>query len=170
VRVKKPRRAHSLSRVSMFRVFDVQENGEFVAAPVAWWLAGDDGGDPLAAGGRPGPAGCAAVAKLLPVLRSTGGVQMAMSIAVMAAGWAGRPSSRLRYREVAHLTLRALYRGRRAGSSVARTARPMAPGGRPGRPGVPGHCAAAPAVRVLPCRGLHRSTPRRAAQSALERH
>ena len=62
VRVKKPRRANSLSWVSMFRVFDVQENGEFVAAPVAWWLAGDDGGDPLAAGGRPGPAGCAAVA------------------------------------------------------------------------------------------------------------
>ena len=54
---------------------------------------------------------------------------MVMSIAVMAvAGWAGRPSSRLRYREVAHLTLRALNRGRRAGSRVARTARPMAPG------------------------------------------
>ena len=53
---------------------------------------------------------------------------MAMSIAVMAAGWAGRPSSRLRYREVAHLTLRALNRGRRAGSSVASTARPIAPG------------------------------------------
>jgi hypothetical protein len=56
-----------------------------------------------------------------------GGVLMAMSIAVMAAGWAGRPSSRLRYREVAHLTLRALYRGRRAGSRVASTARPIAP-------------------------------------------
>jgi hypothetical protein len=50
-----------------------------------------------------------------------------MSIAVMVAGRAGRPSSRLRYREVAHLTLRALHRGRRAGSSVARTARPIVP-------------------------------------------
>ena len=29
---------------------------------------------------------------------------------------------------MAHLTLRALYRGRRAGSRVARTARPMTPG------------------------------------------
>ena len=37
-------------------------------------------------------------------------------------------------------------------------------------PGLPGHCAAAPAVRVLPRRGLHRGTSRRAAQPAMERH
>ena len=41
-------------------------------------------------------------------MAGAGGVQMAMSIAVMVVGWAGRPSSRFRYREVAHLTLRAL--------------------------------------------------------------
>ena len=37
-------------------------------------------------------------------------------------------------------------------------------------PGVPGHRAAAPAVRVLPRRGLHRGTARRAAKPAVEGH
>ena len=108
--------------------FDAEEDGEVVAAPVARRLAGDDGGDPLPAGGRPGGRGMVRSRRVRPGLRSTGGVLMAMSIAVMAAGWAGRPSSRLRYREVAHLTFRALNRRRRAGSSVASTARPITPG------------------------------------------
>ena len=43
---------------------------------------------------------------------------MAMSIAVMAAGWGGRPSSRLRYREVAHLTLRAMQILRHSRSAI----------------------------------------------------
>ena len=37
-------------------------------------------------------------------------------------------------------------------------------------PGVPGHRAATPAVRLLPSRGLHRGTSRRAAQPAVEGH
>ena len=37
-------------------------------------------------------------------------------------------------------------------------------------PGVPGHCAATPAVRVLPRRRLHRGASRRAAQPAVEGH
>src|SRR5207247_6491642 len=78
-------------------------------------------------GGR-GGAGVVRSRRVRPGLRSRGGVLMVMSIAVMVAGWGGRLSSRLRYREVAHLTLRALYRGRRAGSSVASTARPITPG------------------------------------------
>src|SRR5258705_2558613 len=34
--------------------FDTEEDGELVAAPVAWGVAGDDGGDLLPAGGRAG--------------------------------------------------------------------------------------------------------------------
>jgi hypothetical protein len=47
------------------------------------------------------------------------------AMAVTAVAAVGRPSSRLRYREIAHLTLRALYLTRRAGSSMASTARPI---------------------------------------------
>src|SRR5262245_65848096 len=65
-------------------------------------------------GGR-GGRGVVRSRRVRPGLRSRGGVLMAMSIAVMVAGWAGRASSRVRYRAVAHLTLRALNRGRRAG-------------------------------------------------------
>lgn len=83
-------------------------------------------------------------------LRSTGGVQTAMSNAVMLVGWAGRPSSRFRYREVAHLTLRALYRG---GGRAARWP------GRPGRWRWAGRRAvradAAGCGELLP-RGFHR--------------
>src|SRR6266576_5776056 len=64
-------------------------------------------------GGR-GGAGVVRSRRVRPGLRSRGGVLMVMSIAVMVAGWGGRLSSRLRDREVAHLTYRALYRGRRA--------------------------------------------------------
>src|SRR6267142_2811320 len=41
---------------------DAEEDGQVVAAPVARGLAGDDGGDPLLAGGRPGRTGDGAVA------------------------------------------------------------------------------------------------------------
>src|SRR6516225_258313 len=54
---------------------------------------------------------------------------------VLTAGRAGRPSSRAWWREVGHVTLRALERGRRAGSKVPGTARPMAPGGPAGPSG-----------------------------------
>jgi hypothetical protein len=40
--------------------------------------------------------------------RLSGGVRTVMSMAAMAVAACGRPSSRLRWQEVAHLTLRAL--------------------------------------------------------------
>src|SRR5467141_838917 len=40
---------------------DAEEDGQVVAAPVAGGLAGDDGSDPLPAGGRPGRTGDGAV-------------------------------------------------------------------------------------------------------------
>ncbi len=74
--------------------FDVCSSGEFVAAPVAWWLAGDDGGDQLAAG-RPaagrqggGPAVGTALAGGARVVE--GGVQMVTLISVMVVTvWGG---------------------------------------------------------------------------------
>jgi hypothetical protein len=122
-----------------------------VAAPVArGWLVMMAVIRSCRVGGR-GGRGVVRSRRVRPGLRSRGGVLMVMSIAVMAAGWGGRLSSRLRYREVAHLTLRALNRRRRAGSSVASTARPIAPGRSAGPSGQTPWAA----VSHLPYRLIH---------------
>ena len=136
VRVKNPSRAYSPSWVNMLRGLTPRRTAS------SWPLHSRRGWLVMMAvirsrrvGGPGGRGGVVRSRLVRPGLRSTGGVQMAMSIAVMGAGRGGRPSSRLRYREVAHLTLRALTRGLRAGSKVASTARPIAPGSSAGPSG-----------------------------------
>src|ERR1700748_3851702 len=70
--------------------------------------------------------------RVRPGRRSAGGVLMAMSIAVMAAGWGGRASSRLGDRGVAQLTFAAADAGGAGGRHVGHP-RPADHAGQAGR-------------------------------------
>ena len=108
--------------------FDVEQDGQVVATPLARGLAGDDRGDPLPAGRRARRPGCAAVVvgpAGLEVHRrgadgdvdrgDGGGAGRAAVVAVEVPGGGA-------------FDLAGAVARRRAGSSVASTARPIAPG------------------------------------------
>jgi hypothetical protein len=114
--------------------FDVQQDGEFMAAPVARGLAGDDRGDPFPAGGRPGQAGWHGPVAAGPAGLKVHGRGADGDVDRGDGGGAGRAAVvAVEVPGGGAFDLRALYRGRRAGSKVARTARPIAPG-RPAGP------------------------------------